>query len=79
VFVNGGFLEYEVYSALVRQGIAAVPRLRFSILELLSDNTERWESYEVNVAATADSELWLIEELVAEPSGSEYACYLYGH
>jgi hypothetical protein len=65
VFVNGGFLEYEVYSALVRQGIAAVPRLRFSILELLSDNkgfyTQKRESYEVDVAATADSELWLIE------------------
>ena len=26
-----GFLEYEVYSALLKQGVAAIPRLRFSM------------------------------------------------
>jgi len=59
VFVERAFLEYEVYSALIRQGIAAIPRLQFSI----RDHEYRREvlAQEVDVVAVADDELWLIE------------------
>ena len=59
VFVQRAFLEYEVYSALVRQGIAAIPRLRLSIY----DHEHRRHHFyqEVDVVAVVDGEVWLIE------------------
>jgi hypothetical protein len=58
VFKDRAFLEYEVYSALMRQGIAAIPRLY-----LLSYDPEykKRTSLEVDVVAATNSEVWLIE------------------
>jgi len=58
VFVKRGFLEYEVYSALVRQGIAAIPRIHFPIPDV---SRRMYEFHEVDVVATAGDELWLVE------------------
>jgi len=59
VFVNRSFLEYEVYSALVRQGIAAIPQLHFSIRDAQLE-TSPYEA-EVDVVATTNAKLCLLE------------------
>ena len=65
VFVKRSFLEYEVYSALLKQGIAAIPGLRF----LMPDpEYMRREPYEVDVVATAEGELWLVEVTTSRSS-----------
>lgn len=65
VFVKRSFLEYEVYSALLQQGIAAIPGLRF-----LKPDPEykKREPYEVDVVAAANGELWLVEVTTSRSS-----------
>jgi len=59
VFEQRAFLEYEAYSALIQQGVAAIPRLHLSIYDSEFKTTKLEE--EVDVVATANDEVWLIE------------------
>jgi len=68
VFLERGFLEYEVYAALLNHGIPALPRLRlhcpYERLEEdpvegvgLQDPTVR----EIDIVAVVKGDLWLVE------------------
>jgi hypothetical protein len=59
VFIQRAFLEYEVYSALIQQSVAAIPRLHLLIYD--SEFKTKKFDQEVDVVATADDEVWLIE------------------
>jgi len=59
VFIQRAFLEYEVYSALIQQSVAAIPRLHLLIYD--SEFKTKKFDREVDVVATADDEVRLIE------------------
>ena len=66
VLGDRGFLEYEVYSALLRQGIAAIPRLRFLTC---NEEHEGTRLVEADVVAKVDDELWLVEVTTRRAKG----------
>lgn len=56
VFVNSAFLEYEVYSALIRLGVPALPRLH-----ILTREDPQEPPCEVDVVAALRDGLWVVE------------------
>lgn len=77
-FKQKGFLEYEVYAALLDHGIPSFPRLRIRSRFERGSGGERREGtevletaaednyYELDVAAVIGGELWLAEVTVSE-------------
>ncbi|UNQ73762.1 hypothetical protein [Infirmifilum sp. NZ] len=61
VFVNRGFAEFEVYSAFIRLGIPAIPRLKVPYKD-----EKKGTKYEVDVLAAPRNELWVVEVKTGE-------------